>query len=288
MSRYNDIQASDVTPSFSFGASFNTQLNSATASPTSGWASWRHFCSGCPPAARYTIPTSIAVQYHYIAGYVQDDWRITKRLTLNIGLRVYDLETPFTERYNHVSSFDANVASDATKVYPQARGGLQFMTVNDPSRYRNNLDKNNLGPRVGLVYAISSRTVMHAAYGILYQPSLNTGYGASNFGGAGFDATTTLITSNDGGQTINGTLSNPFPNGFVQPVGSSQGANALLGQALTTQMRNIVIPYTQQFNFTLQRQVKSWLFLTSATSAAAEFISGSRCRRISSIRSISR
>jgi len=257
VSRYNDIQASDVTPSLSFGASY-TQLNSATASPTSGWA-LATFLLGLPTGGTYTIPTSIAIQYHYIAGYVQDDWRITKRLTLNAGLR-YDLETPFTERYDHVSSFDPNVASDATKVFPAARGGLQFMQVNVKSRYRNGVDKNNFGPRIGLVYAMNDRTVVHAAYGILYQPSLNTGYGAGNFGGGGFDATTTLITSIDGGQTINGTLSNPFPNGFVQAVGSSQGANALLGQALTTQMRNIVIPYTQQFNFTIQRQIRSWLF----------------------------
>jgi len=257
VSRYNDIQASDVTPSLSFGASY-TQLNSATASPTSGWA-LATFLLGLPTGGTYTIPTSIAIQYHYIAGYVQDDWRITKRLTLNAGLR-YDLETPFTERYDHVSSFDPNVTSDATKVFPAARGGLQFMQVNVKSRYRNGVDKNNFGPRIGLVYAMNDRTVVHAAYGILYQPSLNTGYGAGNFGGGGFDATTTLITSIDGGQTINGTLSNPFPNGFVQAVGSSQGANALLGQALTTQMRNIVIPYTQQFNFTIQRQIRSWLF----------------------------
>jgi hypothetical protein len=257
LSRYNDIQASDVTPSFSFGPAY-TQQNSATSGPNSGWA-LATFLLGLPTSGTYTVPTSVALQYNYVAGYIQDDWRITKRLTLNIGLR-YDCETPYTERYNHVSSFDPNVASDATKAYPSARGGLQFMDVNIDSRYRNNVDTNNWGPRIGLAYAMNDRTVMHAAYGILYQPSLNTGYGAANFGGGGFDATTTLIGSKDGGQTIDGTLSNPFPNGFVTAVGSSQGANALLGQALTTQERNIVIPYTQQFNFTIQRQVRSWLF----------------------------
>jgi hypothetical protein len=257
LSRYNDIQASDVTPSFSFGPSF-TQLNSATAGPTSGWA-LASFLLGLPTGGTYTVPTTIAIQYHYIAGYVQDDWRITKNLTLNVGLR-YDLETPFTERYNHVSSFDLNVTSDATKRLASAVGGLQFMTVNIPSRYRNNVDTNNFGPRIGLSYAIHDRTVIHAAYGILYQPSLNTGYGAANFGGGGFDATTPFIGSNDGGVTTSGTLSNPFPNGFVTAVGSSQGANALLGQSLTTQLRNIVIPYTQQFNFTVQQQIGRWLF----------------------------
>ncbi|HEY3838243.1 MAG TPA: TonB-dependent receptor [Bryobacteraceae bacterium] len=257
LSRYNDIQASDVTPSFSFSPAF-TQQNSATASPTSGWA-LASFLLGLPSSGTYTVPTSIAIQYHYVAGYIQDDWRITKNLTLNIGLR-YDLETPFTERYNHVSSFDPNATSAATKVDPNAKGGLQFMTVNIASRYRNHVDGNNLGPRIGLVYAINERTVIHTGYGILYQPSLNTGYGAANFGGGGFDATTPFIGSNDGGVTTNGTLSNPYPAGFVQAVGSSQGANALLGQSLTTQMRNIVIPYTQQFNFTVQRQMRNWLF----------------------------
>ncbi len=257
LSRYNDIQASDVTPSFSFGPSF-TQQNSATAGATSGWA-LATFLLGFPTGGTYTAPTSVAIQYHYAAGYVQDDWRITKNLTLNIGLR-YDIETPYTERYNHVSSFDPSVTSDATKLFPAAKGGLQFMNVNIASRYRNSLDTNNFGPRIGLVYALHDRTVFHAAYGILYQPSLNTGYGAANFGGGGFDATTPFVSSNDGGVTPIGTLSNPFPTGFVPAIGSSQGANALLGQALTTQMRNIVIPYTQQFNATVQRQIDSWLF----------------------------
>jgi hypothetical protein len=257
VSRYNDIQASNVTPSFSFSAGF-TQLNSATSGPTSGW-SLATFLLGLPTSGTYTVPTSVAVQYHYFAGYIQDDWRITKNLTLNIGLR-YDLETPFTERYNHVSSFDPTVESEATKRFAAARGGLQFMEVNVPSRYRNEVDRNNLGPRIGLVYALNPKTVVHAAFGILYQPTLNTGYGAEAFGGAGFDATTPFIGSNDGGVTTNGTLSNPFPNGFVKSVGSSQGANALLGQSITSQMRNIAVPYTQQFNFTLQRQIRSWLF----------------------------
>ncbi len=257
VSRYNDIQASDVTPSFSFGPTF-TQQNSATAGPTSGWA-LASLLLGLPTGGTYTVPTSIAVQYHYFAGYVQDDWRITKNLTLNIGMR-YDLETPFTERFNHVSSFDPSVSSDATKRLASAKGGLQFMNVDIQSRYRNSVDKNNFGPRIGLVYAVDSRTVIHAAYGILYQPSLNTGYGAGNFGGGGFDATTPFIGSTDGGQTAGGTLNNPYPNGFVKAVGSSQGASALLGQSLTTQMRNIVIPYTQQFNTTVQRQVGKWLF----------------------------
>ena len=80
------------------------------------------------------------------------------------------------------------------------------------------------------------------------------------FGGGGFDATTPFVGTTDGGITFGATLSNPFPNGFVQAVGSSQGANALLGQSLTTQLRNIVTPYTQQFNITVQRQIGKWLF----------------------------
>ena len=257
LSRYNDIQASDVTPSFSFGPNW-TQMNSATAGATSGWA-LATFLLGYPTSGTYTSPTSIAIQYHYIAGYIQDDWRVTNKLTLNIGLR-YDLETPYTERYNHVSSFDPTATSAATAKLPSALGGLRFMGVNIDSRYRNNLDTNNFGPRIGLAYALNDRTVVHAAYGILYQPSLNTGYGAANFGGGGFDATTPLVSTLDSGITPLASLSNPFPQGFTPSAGSSPGTSALLGQSLTTQLRNIAIPYTQQFNFTVQRQFGNWLF----------------------------
>lgn len=256
MYRYADIQASDVTPSFSFNQAW-TQQDPFAPSPTAGW-SMASFMLGLPAGANNRIPGSIAVQWFYLAGYVQDDWRVNNRLTLNLGFR-YDLETPYTERFNRNTSFDLNLRSAATTRLPSALGALQFMGKDISSRYRNPVDRNNFGPRLGLAYKLKAQTVLRAAYGLFYQPVVNTGFGAATFGALGYDGDTPMLTTRDGGLTPAARLSNPFPDGFNAPTGNADGPNTLLGQGVTTQLRNIVAPYTQQFNVGVQHQMKSWL-----------------------------
>jgi hypothetical protein len=256
MYRYADLQATDVTPQFSFTRTF-TQQDPFTPAATSGW-SMASFLLGTPASGNNRIPGSIAVQFHYIAGYIQDDWRVNNRLTLNLGIR-YDVETPYTERFDRLSTFDLNVRSAATQRLASAIGGLQFMNKDVDSRYRNPVDKNNFSPRIGLAYKITQSTILRAAYGIFYQPTLNTGFGAATFGAVGFDGDTPFVSSVDGGLTPYRRLSNPFPDGFNQPPGSAGGADTLIGQGITTQLRNIVVPYTQQFNIGIQKQFGSWL-----------------------------
>lgn len=256
MYRYADIQASDVTPSFSFNSVW-TQQDPFAPSATAGWG-LASFLMGYPAGGNNRIPGSIAVQWFYLAGYVQDDWRVTNKLTLNLGFR-YDLETPYTERYNRNTSFDLNAKSAAAQRVPTALGGLQFMGKEIGSRYRQPLDRNNFGPRFGLAYKLTEKTVLRAAYGLFYQPIVNTGFGAATFGALGYDGDTPFLTSTDGGLTPARRLSNPFPDGFNLPTGSGDGVNTLLGQSVSTQLRNVVTPYTQQFNVGVQRQMKSWL-----------------------------
>ena len=89
-------------------------------------------------------------------------------------------------------------------------------------------DKTNWQPRIGLAYRIFPRTVLRTGFGIFYsgwwQPFVNT---------TGFSAQTDMVTTLDGGLTPADTLSNPFPNGFVQPTGASLGLATLLGQTLS-------------------------------------------------------
>ncbi len=255
--RYFDIQAYDITPSFSFNQGW-TQQDPYSANALGGWG-LASLLLGTPGSGNNRIPGSVAIQLYYFAGYIQDDWRVNNRLTLNIGFR-YDLETPFTERFNRTSTFDLNVTNAATARLASAVGGLQFMNKDVQSRYRNPVDTNNFGPRFGLAYKIKENFVFRAAYGIFYQPSLVNGYGQTVFGANGYDGDTAFVTSKDGGLTPAYYVSNPFPGGFNQPVGNAGGANTLLGQSVTTQLRDIVVPYSQQYNFGFQYQLKSWLF----------------------------
>jgi hypothetical protein len=258
MYRYNDLQATDNTPSFSFGPAA-TQQNPSVASGTSGW-SLASMLYGQPSGGTYTIPAAVALQYFYSAAYIQDDWRVSNRLTFNLGLR-YDLETPFTERYNRLSYWDPTVSELATQKLPSAVGGLQYVAKDTSSRYRSNLDKNNFGPRAGFALKLTNRTVLRGGYGIMYQPTMDTGFGAATFGAVGYNSTTSYTSSNNGGVTFFANLTNPYPNGFVQPTGNSLGANTLLGQAISnTQLRDQVVPYSQQYNLGVQHQIRNWVF----------------------------
>jgi hypothetical protein len=89
-------------------------------------------------------------------GYVQDDWRASQKLTVNLGLR-YELGTPQWEEDNYLTNFDP-----ATNTLLQATDGSVY------DRALVNLDKNNFAPRVGVAYSLTPKTVIRSAYGISY------------------------------------------------------------------------------------------------------------------------
>jgi Carboxypeptidase regulatory-like domain/TonB dependent receptor len=256
MFRYADIQASNITPAFSFDQTW-TQQNPFATSGTAGW-SLASFLLGTPSSGIFSYPPSVAIQWFYTAGYIQDDWRVTSRLTLNLGLR-YDVETPFTERYNRTSTLNPTLSTVATSRYPAALGGLQFVDKDISSRYRHGVDFNDFGPRVGAAYKITDSLVARAAYGIFYQPTMVYGYGGSSYGTQGFQGDTSLVASTDGGLTPATYLRNPFPGGFNPPTGSSLGSATFLGQTIQSEVRDAVVPYIQQYNAGFQYQFKSYL-----------------------------
>jgi Carboxypeptidase regulatory-like domain len=271
--RYNDLQATNNTPAFSFTAA-PTQMNPAVAAATSGNA-MASFLTGNPASGTYTTPAALALQYYYAAGYVQDDWRVNSRLTLNIGFR-YDIETPYTERYNRLSYFDPTVTSAATMKFPAAIGGLQFVTVATSSRARSDLYATRPGPRAGLAYKISDHTVFRSGFGLMYQQTMDVNAGGVTFGDDGYTATSTFTSSNNGGVTFLANFSNPFPNGFVQPTGNTLGANTLIGQSLTYMvLRNLQVPYTMQWNGGIEHQIRNWVFNVSyvGSSSVHQYIS---------------
>ena len=182
-------------------------------------------------------------QVLYGGVFVQDDWRVSSRLTLNVGLR-WEYEGAPTERFNrNVRGFDPNAelaitaqaqAAYAANPIPQVpvadfrvRGGLQFASDSDRGTY--NPDMNNFQPRIGFAYQANNKTVVRGGWAIYAVPAL---FDISGIYQPGFSQATSLVPSLDTGVTIRATLANPFPDGVAEPPGASLGPNTFLGRTL--------------------------------------------------------
>jgi len=201
----------------------------------------------------FTKYKDVAAQSYYLAGYAQDDWRITPKLTLNLGVR-YDLDTPRTERYNRLNYFDPNVRSPlAGKVpgFPDLRGGLVYVGVGGHGRRQYDWDALNVSPRLGAAYRLTPGTVLRAAYIHIYAGSFKAASGTDT--PYGFRGETPWISTLDGITPLN-RLSNPYPGGLVAPRGSADGLLSAVGEGFRPKFKDDKVPWTQQWNFTIQRE----------------------------------
>jgi hypothetical protein len=241
---------------FNFSAGMTQGPNPNTASSTAGNAIASLLLgTGTSNNALIQNWKNVAANNFYVGGYVQDDWRATSRLTLNLGLR-YDFETPRTERFDRMNYFDPEAASPlAAQVpqYPDLRGGLVFVGVDGNSRWQFVSDKNNIAPRVGGAFEFDSKTVLRAGYAHLYGPSYQQANGT--VGPFGF-RTENLWVSTIDGITPFRLLRDPFPAGFTASPGASQGLLTAAGGAIQAPLRNgSPTPWTRQWNVTLQREL---------------------------------
>jgi hypothetical protein len=210
----------------------------------------------------------------YMAGFIQDDWRIHKRLTLNLGLR-YDVQFPLIEIQNRLNrGFDytgrqtnsdqivarwRELAASGGTGYPTAPGailgGLQFVNTNGQPRRAYNFDFTNIQPRFGFAWTVASKTVIRGGIGIFHRTdtrgNISTGYSLN----------TDYIRSLNADQTpaaASGTaysLLNPFPDGVVTPFGNRLGLATGFGGGVSFDNPNRPIPRTRQWSFTIEREL---------------------------------
>jgi hypothetical protein len=194
--------------------------------------------------------TGVSVRNVYYGLYVQDDYRVTPRLTLNLGVR-WEYQTPRTERYNRTTrGFVYDVASPLQVPGLNLRGGLLYAGVDGRSRGLYDTDRNNFAPRIGLAYSLSSRTVVRAGYALSYIPVL------SKVIPTGFSVTTPMVSSTDG-VTPQDLLRNPFPNGLLAAPGASQGLLTLVGQDVSFVEPSDRTPMYHNWQFNIQRALPS-------------------------------
>jgi len=209
------------------------------------------FLLGIPTAqaSQSIIDTSginYSVQSQYHGFYFHDDWRVTPKLTLNLGLR-YELELGLTERYNRfIRGFDASTTSPindaAVAAYTTAYNANPSGFLVTPAQFRVNggpvyaddnnralwdADKGNWQPRLGIAYQLNEKTVFRGGFGIFMSPFRIV---PDDVVQTGFSATTPIIPTNDQGRNFIATLNNPFPSGFQSAFGTSQGLLTSTGQ----------------------------------------------------------
>jgi hypothetical protein len=195
----------------------------------------------------------------YYAPWFQDDWKITRRLTLNLGAR-WDINHAPDERYDRLNrGFDASVVNPVDKLInrtlypnvPQLKGGLNFANVNGVDRLAAKTDWNNIQPRIGFAYLITPKLVMRGGWG-LYFVNPNNDYLQFN----GFEITTDVVNSLDGGRTpIEGIINNPFPQGISVPRGAAGGYETFLGRGFNFVNTNFQVPYVNQYSLGFQYQL---------------------------------
>ncbi|MCU1259423.1 MAG: hypothetical protein JWO80_2308 [Bryobacterales bacterium] len=280
-----------------FGSGLTRQATDRNIQPTDtfGVAS---LLLGIPTAGSIDNNATSYVTRQYYAGYVQDDWKVSDRLTINMGAR-YEVQLPYLERYNRMdSAFDINAlsplsdqilatwnkaaaaynATNPKNPYPAPpaaiKGAFTFAGVNGRPRRQFYTDWTNVAPRLGFAYRVGQKTVIRGGFGVFYQSMTQTGNSTT-----GFSSSTSYISSLDGGITpsacANGScqngvptgaysLLNPFPNGLNAVPGSSLGLLSNLGVGANGNTLEYKIPRTYQYNLGFERALPKNMVLDIA------------------------
>jgi len=260
----------DAVGRFAFDATWTRGPldNSPAPNPPLG-LSMAAFLLGLPSSGSVARLASYAEQSTNWGIYLHDDWKVSPKLTLNLGLR-WEYEGPLTERFNRsVRGFDYNfvqpveaaakaayAASPVPELAPaqfQVRGGLTFAAVGGEPRTLYETGKRNFMPRFGFAYQLRPTTVLRGGYGIYF------GFLGQRRGDVvqhGFDGVTDLVPTNDGGLTWAATLSNPFPSGIKEPRGAADGGTTFLTRAITFFNPKPATPYMQRWQFGFQQELR--------------------------------
>lgn len=242
------VNSTDVnSATFNFTRGMTSGPTAATDSSTTGNAI-ASLLLGTGSSGSAPNAARLALTQKYFAWYLEDSWKLG-RLTLNYGLR-YEIQNASTERYDRQNNFAYNAVNPLSQQTGlNLKGGLQF--VNGSNRGLWDTKYNNLAPRLGLAYKLTDKLVVRAGYGIFYTPAW-----AGALAADGYSVSTSWVSSQGGGGLVpQDRLSNPFPNGFVQPVGSSQGLSTLVGQSVNAFVRDHPTPYVQSYSIDFQYEV---------------------------------
>ncbi|MDQ2775767.1 MAG: TonB-dependent receptor, partial [Acidobacteriota bacterium] len=265
---YDDMMINSVSESagnFDFGSGLTSCDPSGSGGPCTA-LNYGSSLSGNPIASMLlgtatgggqSINIDPAMTLHSYGLYIQDQWRVNQRLTVSAGLR-YENQRPATERLNRLMFFNTTAVNPISAAVGQTlHGEFEYAGINGNDRYAwapNNLD---FAPRLGIAYKITDKLVARAGAGIFYLPpsAMISFDGTGQF--YGYSSTTSYIPTTNNGFTPLNLINNPFPQGILQPQGSSQGGLTLVGtgDGQIWPKGSHPTPYTEQWSFNLQYQL---------------------------------
>jgi hypothetical protein len=227
--------------------------------------------------------TELGSRFHGYSGYIQDDWKVDSRLTLNIGLR-YDLMGPYHEAYNRTSFMNPLMPNPAAG---GRLGALAFAGYGPGTCNCGNVPLNthylNFGPRLGLAYRVASKTVIRAGFSILYAHQAGTGNNGTGVspGQLGINASAALSSSVTGQPAFfwdNGVPPYQKPP-FIDPSYGSGFTTTNPSGATTLNYVPWKLgakpPYFENWNFGIQREITSNMTLgVSYAASGAHFVLG--------------
>ena len=241
--------------SFAFSDVFTRATPKTTTLGTG--ASLATMLLGYPTGGSQNVGTNFYNFVNYYGAFVQDDFRMTSKLTLNLGIR-WEYETgPADKNNKFLIGFDPTVASplQATVADPKIMGSVLYAGVNGNSTSTFTPQTKKFGPRGGFAWSPDSKTAVRGGFGIFWAP-LPFSFQST----LGYSQSTPIITSVDNNFTPAATIQNPYPNGLLQPTGNTAGGLTGIGQAITVYDRGTKSAgYVEQYSFDIQRQFGSWV-----------------------------
>ncbi len=263
---FNDRHPLASSPSFNYSTTYTSgPLDSSPAAPIG--QELASMLLGIPGGLMEQT-ASFATQDQYLGLFIHDNYKVSRKLIVNLGIR-FEYESPMTERFNRlVSGFAAQaqnpIAAMAKAQYAQAPipelpvdrfdvlGGLTWVNQGGGGRSPFGGDTVHFMPRIGLAYQLGPKTVVRGGFGLFYG---TIGVNATQPIQAGFTQSTPIQASLDGGLTYFATNQNPFPNGLIPPLGPAGGLTTNLGQAIAYYSRDRKHPYASRFSIGIQHEL---------------------------------
>jgi hypothetical protein len=248
---HNDAVTSQGPSSFGFTSGFTSQTPTKTVNGTGGGLAT--MLLGYPSSGSIALGTNFYNNVHYAAFFIEDDIRVTPKLTLNLGFRGEHETNPSDENNKFAIDADLTATNPLQPSIPSLvlKGAFRYAGVDGNPNHAGNPLGLKLGPRFGFAYSVDSKSVIRGGYGIFWIPQ---SFSAQN--APGYSFMTNIVTSIDSNYTPYADLTNPYPNGLTQPVGNSLGALTNVGSSLSaTDPGNRSPGYVEQMSLDAQRQI---------------------------------